>query len=97
MLLIVPHLLALAGLLAYAYRAMVTEPSGDDYGGRDGDQGDQTPREPESGPPLTGPPLPNASSPPRRLHVGERLSELHPRRLRREHDPEQPTRPRVKT
>jgi hypothetical protein len=90
-LLIVPHVLAISGLLAFACWSMI----GDDAG-LDGDQGGQPPSLPEPRPPLTGPPLPNASSPRRRIHVGERLSEVHPQRPRRVHDPPQPTRPRVK-
>jgi hypothetical protein len=96
-LLIVPHLLALGGLLAFACRSMMAEAGEDDYGWGEDNQDDQPPLAPEPLAPLTGPPLPHASSPRRRMRVGERLSELHSRRPRREHDPPQPTRPPVKT
>jgi hypothetical protein len=93
-LLILPHLLALVGLAVFAYRTGAAEPCDDDYGGWGGSGRDQPPRGPEPPPPFRGLPLGGATAPRRRLRVGERLSELYPRRSRRAHGREQPARPR---
>jgi hypothetical protein len=87
-LLILPHLLALVGLGVYAYRTSPAQPS---------DGWDDNPWEPPPGgpePPSGGPPLVDASAPRRRLRVGERLPALYPRPSRREHEREEPVRPR---
>ncbi|MFZ0092203.1 MAG: hypothetical protein WAL63_22070, partial [Solirubrobacteraceae bacterium] len=80
LLLIVPHLLAITGLLAFALRSNVGGANEASDGGWDGDDG--SPRQPAPGPgPATGgPPLPDANEPRRRVRVGERLSEQHPPR-----------------
>ena len=84
--LIIPHLLAISGLLAFAHRTGVSEVSEDPYGGSDGDHGEQPPpRAPQPGPVIFGLQLANATPPRRRIQPGERLSHVHPRRLRREH------------
>jgi len=87
-LLILPHLAAISGLMWFALR------SGEDEGGEDpgGDwrRDDDTPTAPRPAP-TAGPPLPDADQP-RRLHVGERLSERVVRRPRREHPPLDPKR-----
>jgi hypothetical protein len=95
-LLILPHLLALIGLALFAYWSSAAEPGDDDQGGWPGRPGEDPPPGPEPGPGLAGPPLVGAAPPRRRLRVGERLSELHPRRSRREREPQQPTAPRLK-
>jgi hypothetical protein len=89
-LLILPHLAAITGLMMFAFR------SGED--GRQDDLGDDwrwdddrpTPPAPRPDP-ATGPPLPDAEQP-RRLQVGEHLSERVVRRPRREHPPLEPER-----
>jgi hypothetical protein len=83
-LLILPHIMAIAGLMWFAFRA------GDD-GRHDGGDGldwlrtdDDDPITPAPRPgPAAGPPLPDADQP-RRLQVGEQLSERVVRRPRRE-------------
>lgn len=88
-LLILPHLAAIGGLLTFAFRADgdgKREPPGDDWRRYD----DQPPPAPRPGP-VSGPPLPDADQP-RRLHVGEQLSERVVRRPRREHPPLEPER-----
>jgi hypothetical protein len=93
LLLIIPHVLALGGLFAYAFYSNVGE-AGDDeewgYGGDDG--GQQPPPAPDAGPGGGDLPLPKSSPPRRRLVVGEQLADLHPRPARREHDPVEPQR-----
>jgi hypothetical protein len=81
-LLILPHIAAITGLLMFAFR------EGSD--GRPEDPGidwfwDQDPPTPPAPrpEPATGPPLPDARQP-RRLQVGEQLSERTVRRPRRE-------------
>jgi len=85
LLLIVPHLLALGGLLMFAIRTGATAPGEDGYGDHGGG-GDWPPRRPGPPPGPNGLPLDGAVAPRRRLRVGERLAELHPRRGRRDHD-----------
>jgi hypothetical protein len=89
-LLILPHLAAITGLMLFAFRSgegEIPEDRGGDWG-RDDDR--PTPPAPLPGP-VTGPPLPDANQP-RRLHVGEQLSERVVRRPRREHPPLEPER-----
>jgi hypothetical protein len=96
LLLILPHLLALVGLAAFAYYSSACEPSQDSPGGWDHRGGEPPPPEPDRGPSLGGPPLDDATLPRRRMRVGERLSELYPGAPRRAHDPNQPAQPRVR-
>ena len=82
-LLILPHMAATAGLLIFALR------SGEDrrHEGPGGDwrRDDDQPTPPAPRPhPASGPPLPDANQP-RRLHVGEQLSDRVVRQPRREH------------
>jgi hypothetical protein len=89
-LLILPHMAATAGLLMFALR------SGDnkrhDDSGEDWRLDDDQPTPPAPRPhPASGPPLPDADQP-RRLHVGEQLSERVVRRPRRQHRPLEPER-----
>jgi hypothetical protein len=97
LLLILPHLLALAGLAAFAYYSSATEASDDDSGGWGGVQDAGPPSGPVPLPPDGMLPPQSGASPRRRLRVGERLSELYPPRPRRQHEPKHPARPRVKT
>ena len=100
-LLVMPHLVAMVGLAVFAYRYGAADRTDDDFGFDDGTGGErppggQPPGGPEPDPPLGPLPLDAAGPPARRLRVGERLAELHPRPSRREHAPQQPARPRVK-
>ena len=95
LLLIIPHVLGIAGLLAFAYWTGAAETGDDDQGPGDWYHDDGPPRAPEPRAPLGGLPLPHAVAPPRRLPVGGRLAELHPRPPRREREPERPVRPRI--
>ena len=90
LLLIIPHLVAIAGLLAYALRASPFDESEESQGGSSGSGGR---------PPLPSPPpaTPSGSSPRvprevsrRRIRDAEPHSKLHPRRARREHPTRQP-------
>jgi hypothetical protein len=89
-LLILPHLAAIGGLLLFAFR------SGNDAG-REDPGSDWRPDDAGPPPPLprpspgTGPPLPDAAQP-RRLRVGEQLSQRAVRPSRREHRPLKPER-----
>jgi hypothetical protein len=87
LLLIIPHLLALGGLFAFA--AMVKPGREDEEGidGTDGGGGLEPPSDPAPVPPRGGLPLDRAELPPRRLRVGETLADLHPPRPRRDHEP----------
>jgi hypothetical protein len=89
-LLILPHIAAIGFLMMFAFRAGEGD-RGEEPGGdwrRDGDQ----PAPPGPRPdPAPGPPLPDAIQP-RRLQVGEQLSERVVRRPRREHPPLEPER-----
>ena len=85
LLLIIPHLLAVGGLLFFAYRTDAGQLGGGAHGGSYGDGSEPTPGGPRPGPSVLGPPLPEATQP-RRLRVGERLS-APARRRRREHRP----------
>jgi hypothetical protein len=89
-LLIIPHIAAIGGLMMFAFRS-----GGDGSLGESGpdwrrDDDRPTPPAPRPGPDA-GPPLPDADQP-RRLHVGEQLSERVVRRPRREHPPLEPER-----
>jgi hypothetical protein len=95
--LVLPHLLAIVGLAAFAFYSGVDGLGEDGDGGSDGIEGGQPPGGPEPEPLLSGPPLIDATPPRRRMRVGERLSELYPSRRRRDHDPKQPTPRRLRT
>jgi hypothetical protein len=88
LLLIIPHLVALGGLFAFA--AMVQPGRGDEEGadGADGGGGLEPPLDPAPVAPSGGLPLDQTELPPRRLRVGENLADLHPPRPRRDHEPE---------
>jgi hypothetical protein len=90
LLLIVPHLLALGGLFAFA--AMVNPGRGTEEGadGSDGGGGLEPPLDPAPVPPSGGLPLDRAELPARRLRVGENLADLHPPRPRRDHEADPP-------
>jgi hypothetical protein len=89
-LLILPHIAAIGGLMMFAYRS--GEDGGREDSGGDWLRDDDRPTPPAPRPePATGPPLPDADQP-RRLHVGEQLSERVVRRPRREHPPLEPER-----
>lgn len=91
LLLILPHLLALAGLFAFA---AVVKPGRGDAEGADGtdggDGGLEPPLDPAPISPSGGLPLVQTEAPPRRLRVGETLADLHPARPRRDHEPDSP-------
>ncbi len=89
-LLILPHIAAISGLMMFALRSgedRTPDDPGDDWWGDDDRPTPPAPR-PD---PTTGPPLPDAEQP-RRLRVGEHLSERVVRRPRREHAPRGPER-----
>ncbi|MGO9754914.1 MAG: hypothetical protein ACLP22_26240 [Solirubrobacteraceae bacterium] len=87
-LLILPHIAMIAGLLAFAYYSHHAVVHDDDDGSTYGSRGEESPpRAPQPVPSCGGLPLSESAPPRRRLRVGERLSELYPRRLRREHAP----------
>jgi len=92
LLLIIPHLVAIAGLLGYALRCRPLDPSEDSRGGSSGTEGEPKPppQPPPAPPTVGGPPLEHATPPGRRLRDAERLADLHPRRTRREHPTPQP-------
>jgi hypothetical protein len=89
-LLILPHIAAISGLMMFAFRSGEDQTGGDhrDDWGRDDDRPTPPAPRPDPG---TGPPLPDADQP-RRLHVGEQLSERVVRRPRRAHPPLEPER-----
>jgi hypothetical protein len=97
LLLIVPHLLALTGLFAWAARVQPggvsdMEVDGSDGGGGGGGGGgpepplDPAPVKPSDGLPVIG----DAVAPARRLRVGERLADRHHPIPRRDHEPVPP-------
>jgi hypothetical protein len=88
LLLALPHVVGMAALLAIAYRTSSGGSADEGDGGIDdgGGRGDPPP-EPTPRPSGGGLPLEHADPPRRRLRVGERLAELYPRRLRRDHAP----------
>jgi hypothetical protein len=89
-LLILPHIAAISGLMMFAYRS--GEDRGRDDPGGDWLRDDDRPTPPAPRPqPASGPPMLDADQP-RRLHVGEQLSERAVRRPRREHPPLEPER-----
>src|SRR5690349_2334231 len=84
LLLIIPHLVAAAGLLGYALRSgpiAATEDSSDESYGSEGEP-KPPPNQPRQGPAVDGPPLPDAAPAGRRLRDAERLADLRPRRRR---------------
>jgi hypothetical protein len=92
LLLIIPHLAAITGLLMYALLTRPVEASEDSGGSSSGADGEpKPPPQPPPGPAFDGPPLGYATAPGRRLRDTERLSDLHPRRPRREHDITEPS------
>jgi hypothetical protein len=89
-LLILPHIAAISGLMMFALRSGERGRPEDSDG--DWRRDDDRPNPPAPRPnPATGPPLPDADQP-RRLQVGEQLSERVVRRPRREHPPLEPER-----
>lgn len=90
-LLIIPHVLAIAGLIGFAFRITEDGPSEEGFEETEGgDGGSPVPTPPSR--PQGGLPLPEAIPPSRRLRAGEHLADLHPRPARREHEPEPPRR-----
>ena len=87
-LLIIPHLVAVAGLLAYALQSAPID-AGEDDGP---ESGSKPPLGPSPRPPVDHMLLPEAVAPRRRMRGGERLSDLHPPRSRRERPVHQPSR-----
>jgi hypothetical protein len=96
LLLIVPHIAMIAGLLAFAYYSHRATLNEDDDGGTYGTGAEEPPRAPQPLPSGGDLPLSDSTAPRRRLRVGERLFDLHPRRLRREHAPAHPQRKPVR-
>jgi hypothetical protein len=94
LLLALPHVLGICALLWIAARAGTNSVATGEApeGGADGGGGQQPPHTPQPLPPDGGLPLSDAGQPRRRLRVGERLAELYPRRLRRQHEPAPPQR-----
>jgi hypothetical protein len=93
LLLIIPHVVALGGLFAFAFYTNTDTPGDEQEDGGDGrDGGQQLPRTPPPAPSGGGLPLSQSSPPRRRLRVGESLAELHPRPPRRDRDPRRPSR-----
>ncbi|MGO9973016.1 MAG: hypothetical protein ACLP01_09450 [Solirubrobacteraceae bacterium] len=99
LLLIVPHLLLMAGLLAFAYQSSrwLGGDGHDEGEGGNGGGPPTPPRAPEPAPSGNGLPMRDAAAPRRRLRVGERLADLHPRRPRRAHDRQDPQRAPTRT
>lgn len=95
LLLIVPHILALGGLFAFAWQTLDGQGSADDDTdlGGGGGGGLPAPSRPRSQPPGGGLPLPGAGQPRRRLRVGEQLADLYPGPARRGVEPREPARP----
>jgi hypothetical protein len=91
-LLIIPHLVLMAGFLWFAYTVSAGGGEDADAGWGRWDYDFEPPPGPNPAPGAGGPPLPDAGQPRRRLRVGERLAELYPRRLRRGHGPRVPDR-----
>jgi hypothetical protein len=89
-LLILPHIIAISGLMMFAFRSGEDRSRDDPEGDWRRDDDRPTPPAPRPNP-ATGPPLPDAEQP-RRLHVGEQLSERVVRRPRRAHPPREPER-----
>jgi hypothetical protein len=93
LLLIVPHVLALGGLFAIAFRTSAGGSGDDEKGGPGGPPTDPPPpRAPQPVPSGGGLPLEHADHPRHRLPPGERLAEQYPRPVRREHEPPEPRR-----
>lgn len=95
LLLIIPHLVALAALLGYALRAAPTEDPGAESSGSEGTP-DPPPSRPRLGPPGDGPPLPDAAPSGRRLRDAEELSDVRPHHRRRREHPGHPHKPAPK-
>jgi hypothetical protein len=93
LLLIVPHVLALGGLFALAFRTRSGGAGEEGEGGPGGPPNDPPPpTAPGPVPSGGGLPLEHAEPPRRRLAPGERLAEQYPRPARREHEPARPQR-----
>jgi hypothetical protein len=95
LLLILPHVLAIGGLLAFALcssSGACTDRAdeGTDGGGGGGQR--RPPTAPQPAPPRGGLPLGDAQPPWRRLRVGEQLSELYQPSRRRDRGPHRPPR-----
>ncbi len=97
LLLILPHVLALAALLTLAACTAAGGCGGQvadaEEGTDDGGGLRPPPVPPRPLRPRGGLPLPLSGTPRRRLRVGERLRELHPARVRRGHPPAVPAQP----
>jgi hypothetical protein len=92
-LMVIPHLVAIAGLLVYAFRSAPVDGGEDDYGEFRGPEGGpKAPVDPSPEPPVDFPVLTHVAAPHRRMRGGKRLSDLHPRRTRREHPARTPSR-----
>jgi hypothetical protein len=87
LLLVVPHVVALGGLFAWAARVDPCGVGEDGVDGTDGGGGLEPPRKPRPLGPSGGLPLDSGEPPARRLRVGERLADLHPPPSRRDHNP----------
>ena len=94
LLLIVPHILALGGLFAFAWQTLDGQAGADDDAdfGSGGGGGSPVPAGPRPDAPSGGLPLPGAEAPRRRLRVGEQLVELYPPVPRRGGEPREPAR-----
>ena len=94
LLLILPHLLAIIGLLVFALCTASGGTSAEPEEGTDGGGGGlrPPPSTPQPASPRGGLPLGDATPPWRRLRVGERLSELHRPATRRDRGPHRPKR-----
>jgi hypothetical protein len=90
-LLIIPHLVACVGLIAWAIRVQPGVFGDSGAEGSDGGGGLEPPLDPQPQGPSGGLPLDGDAVPPRRrLRVHERLADLYPRKPRRTHEPVQP-------
>lgn len=97
LLLIIPHLVALAALLGYALRSRPRAVSGDDWESSGSEGEPKPPPQPRPlGPAIDGPPLPDGAAPPGRLRDADRLPHPRRRRRRREH-PAHPPEPTPRT
>jgi hypothetical protein len=91
LLLIIPHLAAIAGLLAYALLSTPADEAEPSFGGSVGPGGNPAPPSPPSPVPSHGSPqLPRKGPARRRIHDEERRSGREPRRPRRGHPRHQP-------
>jgi hypothetical protein len=94
LLLILPHVLAIGGLLAFALCTASGASTGEADEGTDGGGGGQRlpPSAPQPASPRGGLPLRDAQPPWRRLRVGEQLGDLRQPAPRRDRGPHRPRR-----